>query len=195
MTSVIKTEQEFSDEWKEFDKQVINKFNYTDEQYKQFYQKYLEKLEKEEDERLTAEYEATKDHRNSVIDDLDYLMFHCKNKKQVKRIFDEDYAGEFYYDIDKDDYLKVSEEEEEEEEEEEDEEDSSSSDEDFPINIPVVGLGWCRYKTMKDVKRETTYCKNTLYKIKGDKTAYDMEGKYCETEDETEDEEEEENCN
>ena len=74
---------------------------------------------------------------------------------------------------------------EEEEEEEEDEED-------FPINIQVVGLGWCRYKTMEDVKRETTYCKNTLYKIKGDKTAYDMEGKYCETEDEDEEEEEEE---
>ena len=48
MPTTIKTEQEFIDEWKEFDKQVINKFNYTDEQYKQFYQKYLEKF-KEED--------------------------------------------------------------------------------------------------------------------------------------------------
>ena len=37
------TEKEFIDGWKEFDEQVINKFNYTDEQYKQFYQKYLEK--------------------------------------------------------------------------------------------------------------------------------------------------------
>ena len=44
MPTTIKTEQEFIDEWKEFDKQVINKFNYTDEQYKQFYQKYLEKV-------------------------------------------------------------------------------------------------------------------------------------------------------
>ena len=70
------------------------------------------------------------------------------------------------------------------------EEEEEEEDEDFPINIPVVGLGWCRYKTMEDVKRELTYCKNTLYKIKGDKTAYDMEGKYCETEDEEEEDEE-----
>lgn len=49
MPTTIKTEQEFIDEWKEFDKQLINKFNYTDEQYKQFYQKYLEKLNEEEE--------------------------------------------------------------------------------------------------------------------------------------------------
>ena len=49
MPTTIKTEQEFIDEWKEFDKQVINKINYTDEQYKQFYQKYLEKM-KDDDE-------------------------------------------------------------------------------------------------------------------------------------------------
>jgi hypothetical protein len=68
-----------------------------------------------EDERLIAEYEATKDHRNSVSDDLEYLMFHCKNKNQVKRIFDEDYEGQFYYDIDKDTYLKEEEEDDEDE--------------------------------------------------------------------------------
>ena len=66
--------------------------------------------DEEEDERLTAEYEATKDYRNSVSDDLEYLKFHCDNKKQVKRIFDEDYEGQFYYDIDKDTYLKEGEE-------------------------------------------------------------------------------------
>ena len=48
MPTTIKTEQEFIDEWKEFDKQVINKFNYTDKQYKQFYQKYLEKMKDED---------------------------------------------------------------------------------------------------------------------------------------------------
>ena len=71
--------------------------------------------EKDEDERLTAEYEATKDNRNSVSDDLEYLLFHCENDKQVKRIFDEDYAGQFYYDIDKGEYLKIKDDEEEEE--------------------------------------------------------------------------------
>tara|TARA_R110002167_G_scaffold92960_1_gene249505 strand:+ start:52 stop:759 length:708 start_codon:yes stop_codon:yes gene_type:complete len=85
----------------------------------------------------------------------------------------------------------IKEDEEEEEEEEEDEEDESE-DEEWDIEIQVVGFGFCRYKTMEDVKRETTLCKNTLYKMKGDKTAYDMEGNYCETEDESEDESEKE---
>ena len=96
-------------------------------------------------------------------------------------------------------------EEVEEDEGEEEEEEIEEEEEEFPINIPVVGLGWCRYKTMDDVKRELSYCKNTCYKIKGDKTAFDLEGKYCETDDEEveedegeeeeeEDDEEEEGC-
>ena len=82
----------------------------------ELYEEGEEEEEDEEDERLTAEYEATKDHRNSVSDDLEYLKFHCDNKKQVKRIFDGDYEGQFYYDIEEDDYLKeynIFEEEEE----------------------------------------------------------------------------------
>ena len=63
--------------------------------------------EEEDDECLIAVYEATKDNRNSVGDDLEYLKFHCNNKKHVKRIFDEDYEGQFYYDLVKDDYFPV----------------------------------------------------------------------------------------
>ena len=77
-------------------------------------------------------------------------------------------------------------------EESSDESEEEEEEEEGDIEIQVVGFGFCRYKTMEDVKRKLTLCKNTLYKIKGDKTAYDMEGKYCETEDESEEEEEEE---
>jgi hypothetical protein len=71
--------------------------------------------------------------------------------------------------------IEVDEEEEEEEDEEE---------EDFKIEINVVGLGWCRYKDEKDRDANVVYCKNGCWKIKGDKTAYDLDGNYCETDEE-----------
>jgi hypothetical protein len=74
--------------------------------------------------------------------------------------------------------------EEEEEEEEEEKE--------YTIEIPVVGLGYCRYYDKEDRDKYVVYCKNAVWKMKGDKTARDMEGNYCETESEEEEEEEEE---
>jgi hypothetical protein len=50
------------------------------------------------------------------------------------------------------------------------------------IEIQVVGIGYCRYKNETDRDRQVVYCKNGCWKIKGDKTAKDMEGNYCETE-------------
>ena len=56
-------------------------------------------------------------------------------------------------------------------------------------NIKVVGLGYCNYETLEDRNNHVVYCRNGSWKIKGDKTAYDEDGVYCETETETEDEE------
>ena len=79
------------------------------------------------EEVLWAAYQATKDSRNSVQDDLDYLREHCSDRNQVKRLFDEDYCNnDFEYDIDKDEYVSTmasaSESDEESDEEEEDNE-------------------------------------------------------------------------
>ena len=52
------------------------------------------------------------------------------------------------------------------------------------IEINVVGLGWCQYENEEDRDKQVVYCKNGCWKIKGDKTAKDEEGNYCETDDE-----------
>jgi hypothetical protein len=57
-----------------------------------------------EDDIIITEYRATKDSRNSVQDDLNYLKFHCSCRKQIKRIFDDDYEGQFVYNIKEDEY-------------------------------------------------------------------------------------------
>ena len=80
------------------------------------------------------------------------------------------------------DYRKQEESEEEEEEEEKE----------YTIEIPVVGLGYCQYYDKEDRDKYVVYCKNAVWKMKGDKTARDMEGNYCETESEAEEEEEDE---
>ena len=57
------------------------------------------------------------------------------------------------------------------------------------IEVNVVGLGWCRYKNSKERDENIVYCKNGVWKIKGDKTAY-FDRDYCETEsDDSSDEE------
>lgn len=56
--------------------------------------------------------------------------------------------------------------------------------EEFTIEILVAGWGWCRYKDKKDRDENCVYCKNCIWKMRGDKTAYDEDGVYCETEDE-----------
>ena len=67
---------------------------------------------------------------------------------------------------------------------EEEEESSSEEEEEYTIEINVVGLGWCRYIDEEDRDKHVVYCKNGLWKMKGDKTAKDCEGNYCETDDE-----------
>ena len=62
-------------------------------------------------------------------------------------------------------------------------------EEEYTIEIPVVGLGYCRYYDKEDRDKYVVYCKNAVWKMKGDKTARDMEGNYCETESEAEEEE------
>jgi len=57
-------------------------------------------------------------------------------------------------------------------------------EEEYTIEINVVGLGWCRYIGEEDRDKQVVYCKNGLWKMKGDKTAKDCEGNYCETDDE-----------
>ena len=59
-------------------------------------------------------------------------------------------------------------------------------DKEYTIEIPVVGLGYCRYYDKEDRDKYVVYCKNAVWKMKGDKTARDMEGNYCETESEEE---------
>ena len=63
-------------------------------------------------------------------------------------------------------------------------EEEEDSEEEYTIEINVVGLGWCRYIDEEDRDKHVVYCKNGLWKMKGDKTAKDCEGNYCETDDE-----------
>ena len=67
---------------------------------------------------------------------------------------------------------------------EEEEESSSEEEEEYTIEINVVGLGFCQFVDEEDRDKHVVYCKNGLWKMKGDKTAKDCEGNYCETDDE-----------
>jgi len=81
--------------------------------------------------------------------------------------------------------------EEESSEEESSEEESSEEEQEereYTIEIQVCGLGYCRYYDKEDRDKYVVYCKNTVWKKKGDKTVRDMEGNYCETESEEEEE-------
>jgi len=82
------------------------------------------------------------------------------------------------------DYRKQEESEEEEEEEEKE----------YTIEISVAGWGYCRYYDKEDRDKYVVYCKNAGWKKKGDKTARDLEGNYCETESEDEEEDLCEEC-
>lgn len=62
--------------------------------------------------------------------------------------------------------------------------DSEEESEEYTIEINVVGLGWCRYIDEEDRDKHVVYCKNGCWKLKGDKTAKDDEGNYCETDEE-----------
>jgi chromosome segregation ATPase len=59
-----------------------------------------------------------------------------------------------------------------------------SEEEEYKIEINVVGLGFCRYIDEEDRDKKVVYCKNDCWKIRGDKTAKDEEGNYCETDEE-----------
>jgi hypothetical protein len=82
-------------------------------------------------------------------------------------------------------YFSCCESEEEEESSEEEQEERE-----YTIEIQVCGLGYCRYYDKEDRDKYVVYCKNGVWKMKGDKTARDMEGNLCETESEEEEEEE-----
>ena len=70
--------------------------------------------------------------------------------------------------------------------EEEVEEESEEEEEEYKIEINVVGLGFCRYIDEEDRDKKVVHCKNDCWKIRGDKTAKDDEGNYCETDEEEE---------
>ena len=67
-------------------------------------------------------------------------------------------------------------------------EDSESEEEEkeYAVEINVVGVGWCQYENEEERDRKVVYCKNGCWKIRGDKTAKDEEGNYCETDEEEE---------
>ena len=69
-----------------------------------------------------------------------------------------------------------------------DEEEEEEEEREYTIEIQVCGLGYCRYYDKEDRDKYVVYCKNGVWKMKGDKTARDMEGNLCETESEEEEE-------
>ena len=57
-------------------------------------------------------------------------------------------------------------------------------EEEEKCEINVVGLGFCQYENEEERDKQVVYCKNGCWKIRGDKTAKDEEGNYCETDEE-----------
>tara|TARA_R110001592_G_scaffold11388_3_gene56370 strand:+ start:1820 stop:2851 length:1032 start_codon:yes stop_codon:yes gene_type:complete len=57
-------------------------------------------------------------------------------------------------------------------------------EEEEKIEINVVGVGFCQYENEEERDKQVVYCKNDCWKMKGDKTAKDEEGNYCETDEE-----------
>ena len=66
------------------------------------------------------------------------------------------------------------------------ESDSDEEEEKCAWEINVVGLGFCQYENEEERDKHVVYCKNDCWKVKGDKTAKDEEGNYCETDEEEE---------
>ena len=65
---------------------------------------------------------------------------------------------------------------------------SNNNNNNTMIEVNVIGLGWCSYKNHGRMKKHIVYCKQDIWKIKGDKSAkvendYD-EMEYAETDDE-----------
>ena len=54
------------------------------------------------------------------------------------------------------------------------------------IEKKVVGVGFVRFKDEEDMNSKITYCSNGCWKMKGDTSAYNEDGKLCETDDEDE---------
>ena len=54
----------------------------------------------------------------------------------------------------------------------------------------VVGMGYMSFYSEEDMLNQIVYCKNGCWKLKGDKTARDLDGDLCITDDDDEDEEE-----
>jgi len=66
----------------------------------------------------------------------------------------------------------------------EEESESEEEEEKCALEINVVGLGFCQYENEEERDKQVVYCKNGCWKLKGDKTAKDDEGNYCETDEE-----------
>jgi len=60
----------------------------------------------------------------------------------------------------------------------------------YTIEKQVVGMGYMSFYDEKDMLDQIVYCKNGCWKQKGDKTARDLDGGLCVTDDEEEEEEE-----
>ena len=73
------------------------------------------------------------------------------------------------------------------------EEDSDDEEEDeereYTIEKQVAGMGYMSFYDEKDMLDQIVYCKNGCWKLKGDKTARDLDGDLCVTDDEEEEEE------
>ena len=137
-----------------------------------------------ENEKLKKENKELKDKvrwYDDWVKDLKEARDKYKHKLDViKSQYDElELAGKWTMD---DEYV-ITPLKESDEDDSDEEDDSDDSDEDeYTIEINVVGLGWCRYVDEKDRDEQVVHCKNGYWKMKGDKTAKDCEGNYCETE-------------
>ena len=71
-----------------------------------------------------------------------------------------------------------------EQEAEEDDEDYLNIYELYPIEVQVVGYGWCRFIDKDDMKKQLKKCTNDCWKLKVDTNVKDDEGNECPTDDE-----------
>lgn len=62
----------------------------------------------------------------------------------------------------------------------------------YTIEKQVCGLGYMSFYDEKDMLEQIVYCKNGCWKVINDKTARDLEGELCITEDEESDSDSEE---
>jgi len=64
--------------------------------------------------------------------------------------------------------------------------DQEDDDREYTIEKQVVGMGYMSFYDEKDMLDQIVYCKNGCWKQKGDKTARDLDGDLCVTDDEEE---------